>query len=185
MNERQRIIDERHTSARLIQACARGRAVRHAPPVMESHAKSLVDAIVEIFQTKEEEPVPVVELPPSKSLEAGIDELFPPRAPPGSRGSRAERAGGKWRHSSTSSLGGDAASEGGDGDSGERRASGRGGSLDVFSSVAAAFGRLGNGGRARIDPHPMPQDRGGNMGKQGTDGSAAREPPDRSLSGKG
>ncbi|KAL1522601.1 hypothetical protein AB1Y20_017584 [Prymnesium parvum] len=67
---------ERHSSAILLQAWLRGRAVRNAAPVMTSSAKSLGDAVAELFRPS----VPMVELPPSKSLEDGVDEMFPPKA---------------------------------------------------------------------------------------------------------
>lgn len=72
--ELERQASERHACATLLQAWVRGRAVRNAVPVMTSNAKSLVEAVSDLFRPS----VPLVQLPPSKSLEDGVDEIFQP-----------------------------------------------------------------------------------------------------------
>lgn len=75
---RQRELDrqanERERSATLLQAWVRGRAVRNAAPVMTSDAQSLAEAVSELFSSN----APVVQLPPSKSLEDGVHDIFQP-----------------------------------------------------------------------------------------------------------
>lgn len=56
---------ERQASATLLQAWVRACAVRHAAPVMTSNAKSLGEAVTELFRPG----VPAVQLPLSASVE--------------------------------------------------------------------------------------------------------------------
>ena len=91
---------ERRDAAITLQSFARGRAVRWRPPMVRSQAKSLADAVAELFRPPSAERVaaPVVQLPPSKSLDEAVDELFPPleRArSPDRRASSVGPAGGK------------------------------------------------------------------------------------------
>ena len=133
--ENERRTKERHDSAARLQAWARGMQVRNKPPTMTIQAKSLADAVADFFRND----APIVELPPSKSLDEAVDELFPPAPGDRARGSQLER---RWsgRRLSGGELTPDAADDDGRGDGG-----GLGPLNSIFSGVAAAIGRLGKG----------------------------------------